>query len=184
MGRLNFKKKAFTLIEMLIVIGVIGLVLPAFFNIFFSLLQQQIKISALSQVKREGDFVLNTISNIIKNYAVSIHSGIPTDDNKIICSPPQSINNYYFRDRFGNYFRFYLQSDYIASTSPIITPPIIPLTTNKVQITNFNLSCYQSSVYSPPIITIDFKVDYNTTSSRPEDKASLRYQTQIKMKNY
>lgn len=182
----NNKSLSFTLIEMLIVIGVISLTLPAFFSIFFSLLRQQAKIYALSQVKREGDFALNTITNIIRNYGVSIHSSTPPDENnKINC--PQSgtqIINDYFLDKYGNYFRFYLESDHIASTSPIITPTTIPLTTNRVQVTNFNLACAQTSPFSPPIIKVNFTVTYNTGSTRPEDTASLNYQTQIKMKSY
>jgi type II secretory pathway pseudopilin PulG len=182
----NNKSLSFTLIEMLVVIGVISLTLPAFFGIFFSLLRQQGKIYALSQVKREGDFASSTITNIIRNYGISIHSSIPPDENnKINCpqSETQIINNY-FLDKYGNYFRFYLESDYIASTSPIIDPSTTRLTTDKVQITNFNLACTQTSPFSPPIIKLIFTVTYKTASNRPEDTASLTYQTQIKMKSY
>jgi type II secretory pathway pseudopilin PulG len=198
MGRIknNIQKSlSFTLIEMLVVIGVIGLTLPAFFSIFFSLLRQQGKIYALSQVKREGDFALNTITNIIRNYGVSIHSSIPNDSNKINCPATEtSILNYYLLDKYNSYFRFCKSStgnncdggdNYIASYSSKLTPQnTIPLTTNKVQVTNFNLACTQTSPFSPPIIKLIFTVTYKTASNRPEDTASLTYQTQIKMKSY
>jgi len=179
---------------MLVVIGVIGLTLPAFFSIFFSLLRQQAKIYALSQVKREGDFILNSINNTIKNYGVSIHSSTPpSDSNKINCLTPTPILGAFFLDRFGNYFRLCKSSagancdngdNFIASSSPILSPTLIPLNTAQIKITNFNLTCYQSSPFSPPIIKLIFTVTYKTASNRPEDTASLTYQTQIKMKSY
>jgi type II secretory pathway pseudopilin PulG len=197
MGRIknNIQKYlSFTLIEMLVVIGAIGLTLPALFGIFFSLLRQQAKIYALSQVKREGDFVLDTISNIIQNYAVSIHSSTPNDGNKIYCNTETSILNMYLLDRYNSNFRFCRSTtgnncdggdNYIASYSSKLTPQnTIPLNTNKVKITNFNLSCLQTSPFSPPIIKINFNVAYNTGSYRADDTASLTYQTQIKMKSY
>jgi len=196
MGRIKKQNQAFTLIEMLIVIGIIGLILPVFFNTFFIFLRQQAKIYALSQIKREGDFILNTLTNTIRNYAVSIHSSIPpNENNKINC--PQlgtlSILNNYFLDKYGNYFRFCRsstgsicdnQNNYIASYSSILSPSTIALNTNKVSITNFNLSCSQSSPFSPPVITVTFTISYGNNLSSPEETASLTYLTQIKMKSY
>jgi hypothetical protein len=179
---------------MLIIIGIISFVLPVFFNIFFSFLRQQSKIYALSQVKREGDYILNTITNTIRNYGISIHSTTPADEsNKIVCETEKSILNNYFLDKYGSYFRFCKSStgttcdgtdNYIASYSSKLNPNVIPLNTSKVKIANFSLSCLQSSIFSPPTIKISFVIEYNILSSRPENYASMNYQTQIKMKSY
>ncbi|PIY70331.1 hypothetical protein COY89_01780, partial [Candidatus Roizmanbacteria bacterium CG_4_10_14_0_8_um_filter_36_36] len=76
--RLLMKKwLAFTLIETVVVIGVIGLVLPVLFTILFVILQQQSKLNRLQQVKKNGDFVLSILEKTIKNRANSIYENTP-----------------------------------------------------------------------------------------------------------
>ena len=62
--------KGFTLIETIVVIAVIGLTLPVLFATILTLMRQQIKIYRLSQVKREGDYIINLMENTIRNRAV------------------------------------------------------------------------------------------------------------------
>lgn len=190
-------KKGFTFIEIVVVIGVIGLALPALFAIVFAILQQQTKIMRLSEVKRQGDNVLVMIQNTIRNYATEIYSDtgltIKECDSTINPHTSNTGSNFYLKDKYNNSIRFYLQtvgSDiFIASDSarPFSAPATTQqLTTNKVTITtptNF-ISCQRSATYSPPIITINFKVQYKTTSTRVEDTASLNYQTSIKLRSY
>lgn len=190
------KSKGFTLIEILVVIGTISLALPALFAIVYNILQQQAKIYRLTEVKRQGDFILNTMKNTIKNYAVSIHSLTttpPTSNNKICQWPSEQNFDGYFLDKFGSYFRFCRSSNgincnngnnYIASFSSVLSSNVTPLNNNKVKITDFFLTCYQTNPYSTPVISIRFTISYNTTSTRPEDKAQMTYQTKIKLRNY
>jgi len=77
-------KKSFTLIETIVVIAVIGLTLPVLFATILTLMRQQIKIYRLSQVKREGDYIINLMENTIRNRAVTVHSEQPTDNN-LVC---------------------------------------------------------------------------------------------------
>jgi type II secretory pathway pseudopilin PulG len=192
------RKKSFTLIEMIVVIATIGLVLPAVFAIVFTILQQQIKIQRLSIVKREGDYALSVMENTIRNYAKSIHSGIPDETNEIcksVNSTPQSFD--YFRDKYNNYFRFCRSrngtdcdgdGNFIASNSSIlINNPsyFIALNSEKTKITNFSIQCYRTNLYSPPVVNVSFTIEYNTTSTRPEERVtSLNYKTKIKLKSY
>ncbi len=181
---------AFTLIEMVVVLGVISFALPVLFAIIFTILQQQAKIIRLQEVKKQGDFVLSTMENTIRNYAISIHTSSPTSENEI-CKVPglgESANVMYFKDKAGTWFSYSLGSDKIASGSS--NPPNAggDLTTNKVKVSqngsNLFLSCVRKSAYSPAIISVNFKIEYNTVSTRPEETASLTYQTKIKLRNY
>jgi prepilin-type N-terminal cleavage/methylation domain len=74
------KKRAFTLIETLVVIAIIGLITPIVFTIIFIITREQMKTSRLILVKRQGDNILNNISFTIKNYAYSIYSASPPDE--------------------------------------------------------------------------------------------------------
>lgn len=192
------QKKSFTLIEMIVVIATIGLVLPALFAIVFSILQQQVKIQRLSIVKREGDYVLNIMENIIRNYGESIHSAIPPTESNKICQSSSLENASYLKDKFGNWFRFCLSDqtgdcnasnkNYIASNSSILNagnPGTTTLNSSQTKISNFNIQCYRTALYSPPVIDVSFIIEYNTTSSRAEEKVTpLTYQTKIKLKSY
>ena len=183
------QKKSFTLIEMIVVIATIGLVLPALFAIIFSILQQQVKIQRLSIVKREGDYVLNIMENIIRNYGESIHSAIPPTENNKICQSSSLENAPYLKDKFGNWFRFYLDtSNSISSESSVLnngSPGSVSLNSSQTKISYFNIQCYRTALYSPPVIDVSFIIEYNTTSSRAEEKVTpLTYQTKIKLKSY
>jgi len=200
MGIIKSQKlnKSFTLIEMIVVIATIGLVLPSIFAIIFSILQQQVKIQRLSLIKREGDYILNIMENVIRNYAESIHSAIPPTESNKICKSYSLETALYLKDKFGNWFRFCLSDqtgncnasykNYIASSSSILNngnSGVITLNSSQTKITNFNIKCYQTSLYSPPVINVSFMIEYNTSSSRPEEKVTpLTYQTKIKLKSY
>jgi len=182
------RKKSFTLIEMIVVIATIGLALPALFAIIFSILQQQVKIQRLSIVKREGDYVLNVMENTIRNYGESIHSATPPNESNKICQSSSLENASYFKDKFGNWFRFYLDTtNSISSESSVLnngSRGSVSLNSSKTKITNFSIQCYQTALYSPPVINISFTISYNTSSSRAEETASFNYQTKVKVRSY
>lgn len=177
-------KKAFTLIETIIVVAILGLVLPALFAIIFVILQEQSKIYRLSEVKRQGDYVLNVMENVIKNYAVQIYSDQAlTDANEKCASAASSYNSstsFYFKDEFRNWLRFYPNGGRIASESAVLTS--VDLTSAVVTVSSFSLTCNRSSLFSDPVISVSFTVSYNSSSTRPEDTASLKYQTNIKLR--
>jgi len=196
-------KKSFTLIEMIVVIATIGLVLPTLFAIIFSILQQQVKIQRLSIVKREGDYILNVMENAIKNYATKIYSDSSLSNDNEKCKDENSSysndgQNFYFKDKFGNWFRFCLSDqtgncnasdkNYIASNSSILnagSPGAVPLNSSQTKISNFSVQCYRTALYSPSVIDVSFIIEYNTTSSRAEEKVTpLNYQTKIKLRSY
>lgn len=179
----------FTLIEMLVVIGIIGITLPAVFAIIFAVIRQQARVYALKQVKREGDFVLSAMENVIRNEA----SGIFTDmalvnevcDRAALTFPASYTDddgdNFYFQDYQSNWFRYFKNvNNNIASESASTS---VNLTTPQVQIANFSLSCNRPAAFATPLITISFDVTFGDGQFQ-EDLATLHYQTQVEMKNF
>lgn len=183
-------KRGFTLIEMIVVIGVIGLALPVLFAIFFTILAQQVKIYRLSIVKREGDYVLNVIENIVRNNVRSLHSIPPTisnpDNNKVCVTAGSSYNYPYLQDKttLGTWSRFLLQGDKIASESSVPPNASRYLTTDKIKVTSFVLTCEGKGPYTSPVVNISFTLQYRTNSNRQEDIATLNYQTKVKLRVY
>lgn len=183
-------KKSFTLIETIVVIAVIGLTLPVLIGTIFILVRQQTKIIRLSQVKREGDYVINLMENTIRNRAVTIYKLPVLDDANIVCKGEivgSSWSNPYFLDEDKQFFSYKLNgTQQVASDSA--NPA--DLTSSKTVVSNFSISCSRNSIYSPASILLGFDICYNTgsgvcTSTRPEESTSiLHYQTRIKLRNY
>ena len=176
-------KKSFTLIETIVVIAVIGLILPVIFSIFFVLLQQQTKIYRLNTVKKEGDFVISLMESTIKNRAVNIYNSAVLNDANIVCkgeTPGDSYDNPYFLDDNNKFFSYKLNGTKIASDSA----NSVDLTSIYTKVSGFSISCTRNRIYSTPSVLVSFTIQYNTTSTRPEDTASLFYQTKIKLRNY
>lgn len=177
-------KKAFTIIEILIVTSMIGLMMPVIFTVMFVVIRQEARIFALTTVKTQGDFILNAMKLNIRNQAISVHNAYPGTSLNEICTTvsatPVVQNPLILRDRAGNSFYFSETAGAVASNSSVLAVPLT-LTNNKVQITGLSFSCNRPSLYSSPIITVSYTVNYITQTA--ESPASLPYRTRIKLRN-
>lgn len=191
-------KTGFTLIETLVVIAVIGITLPILISIILILMRQQLKIYRLSQVKKEGDYIITVMENTIRSRAVTIHSGQPSEAN-IVCSSTNyplsgTVDNLYFLDEDKHWFGYLFENNSIASKSANIeNPPNIltfPLTSSKILVdSTFSISCSRNKIFSPPSIMFSFDVCYDTgggvcDSTRPEEIATIHYQSRVKLRSF
>ncbi len=176
----------YTLIEMVVVIGVITIVLPALFSIIITILQQQSKIYQLQEIKRQGDNALTVMENLIRNRARTLSFSPNFDEANQICRSPQEetsgpYTSLYFKDDTGNYFQLYLNSAKITSQSAILNNIVnSDLTGSKIQVDSFSLSCVKRAEFSTPLISISFSLKYKDSS---QDSPSMTYQTKVKMRN-
>lgn len=185
----NMKKPGFTFVEILVVFSVVALVIPSIFAIIFAIFREQAKILRLSTAKREGDYVLNIISNVIRNRALSIHSGSPVDDTNEVCKEVESLSSssLYLRDVTGAWFGYSFSANKISSSSSVTAVPL-DLNSSNTYIDNFSIGCEKSAAYSYPSVSISFDICYKTlsgdcTSTRPEEISSLHYQSKIRLRN-
>lgn len=187
-------KKSFTLIEMLVVIAVVSLVVPAIFAIIFGIMRGETKVYRLSRVKEEGDFVLNTIANTVRNNALTLHSATPISDANTVCRDAGTSASLpiYFVDQEGQWFNFSSSANYIASDSANFADPL-NLNSSRTVVSNLTMSCDRDAVYSGATVSLSFDVCYYNASDtcpptvasiRPEEKAWLHYQTKIKLRNF
>jgi type II secretory pathway pseudopilin PulG len=184
---MNSMKKAFTYIELIIVIGILGMILPALFTIVFSVMQQQVKVMHLTEVKRQGDYLLSIMQNTIRNNAVSLHTDVPSSspDNEVCRGESTETAFTHFRDKTdtSQWFTYGIDAeDKLASDSSVLTAPAA-LTTGRVVVSDLSISCTKTNQFSNPIVNVEFVVSYDTASTRAEDIASLTYSTNIKLRN-
>jgi len=81
------RNSAFTLVEIIIVLAIIGVLLPIVFSILFTITRQQTKIYRLSEAKQQGDFVMAFMKSQIKDYGNKIYK----DDTEIFEACSDSI---------------------------------------------------------------------------------------------
>lgn len=183
-------KKAFTFIEVAVVIGVISIALPTLFAIFFLILQQQVKLLRLTEVKRQGTFLNDTLTTLVRNNAIGIYKA---DKTTQVCSYNSAavdksyINRLYFKDKQSNWFDFNATSQKIASNSSILNATT-DLTKNiKVLIdpASFTSQCSVTS-YATPIVIFSYDMCFNISGScgSAGDKVSLHFQPTVKLRNY
>ena len=174
-------KKGFTLIEVMVVIAVIAMVVPALFYMVFMILLQQVKIYRLSEAKRQGDFALTSITSNIRNAAVSTYDTANTTE---LCAGTGDISDIgKFRDQYDNWFNYVLVSGKISSGSSILNTTT-DLTKSNVTVTDLTLKCFKTASFSPSIVEVKFTITAGDVSARAEEKATLVYQTRVKLRNY
>lgn len=115
---LKIKKiKAFTIVEMLVVIGIVGLILPLFFSIVFTLLKQQVQISLLQRVKQAGDLASTQIQRVVRNSAQDINSLTCQSDPVLSPFVTGADTVLYFSDAYNNCFAYYVKDQALSSIS-------------------------------------------------------------------
>lgn len=181
-------KKGFSLIEMVIVVGVLGLVLPILFSIVFLIMQQQVRIYSLQEIKKQGDQAMLSMRSTMRQYAaiVADPTTIPYPTMTDICPvfptptvPPQ--NYIYLYDKDG--FRFYygMSGTSIASNSADNGIVDQLLTNSNVSISGLQFNCYRTNEFSPPIISVNYRV---TKAGSDPNPPHLDYATRFQLKSY
>lgn len=181
-------KRGFTFVEMLIVIAILGIALPALFSVLFVIVRQQNKIYRLSEVKRQGDYALNVIINTIRNHAAATYSDSSLT-TEVCSSAGESATLPYFQDKntATSYFRYSFSANKIASASSVAGASgdltggnIVADTTGGVAL----VTCERQGDFSPPTVFIRFTLCYESCSlTRPEDTASMNFSARVGLRN-
>jgi len=101
------RRWGFTIIEMITVVAIIGVTLPAVFAIIFNLLRLSLQLSQLQRVKEVGDYITNQITQTVRTNAVRIDSTCATGTLHLV---PSGTNYLLFRDRSDTCFGYSLIS--------------------------------------------------------------------------
>ena len=160
-------KKGFTIIELIVSMGIFSMLIPILFLVFFSTLTLYAQTSALQRIKNQGDYMRTTITNKIRNTA----TGVVVDCELIIsemgntpCFQSATGNIYFGYETDANgYVYYYENSNYPTVNSATITSMLLDASND----TDFplkartagNLVSYIEPANNNTVI-FDFTIDY------------------------
>lgn len=187
-------KKGYTLIELVVVIGILVVISSLVTGILYTTLRSTTKTTVTTNVSQNGSYALSTITNIITSSSevLNVYTGEPGDFSDCTDSPRGSSIELQRLD--GGVTTLVCTGD----TDPTGTGYIDSiashsadgasfdlLNTQEVKTTNnCSFTCKQSTVYDTPVIEISFSLIDKSISSFKEDEASADFDTSVVLRNY
>jgi len=194
------RKKGFSLLEIIVVLGVLALLLPTVFGVVYIIMQQQLRIYRLTETKKQGDLIMSYIKESISRSAV----GIVNDSGVAQCVTPgitysNSIGEFNltmddsstpdmfsFQQNAGQLL--FIQQTYMPLLAVYSDISISLNDSVRVQIENFVIECQKRSadlvhVNFFPVVGFEFDATFvDATPTAQEGVVSLHYQTKVKLR--
>jgi len=164
------KKNGFTLIEMMVVVGVLGIVAVVGSGAFFSILRGSTKTKTLQAVKQNGDYAMSVMERMIRS-ARSLIS--PTTDS--------IVSSITIKNPDGGETTFFC-----GGTPATIASNGASLLSNEVKVSDCNIFEVTRGQLEtkPAVVKINFNLSPTGTLNRPEEQAEVNFQTTISLRNY
>lgn len=161
------KKTGFTLVEILVTIGILGIIVVVASNLFFSLLKGSMKTKTLQTVKQNGTYAISVMERMIRN-ARGIETCTSAMKKIKITNPDMRTTE------------FDLTGPQIASNSGNF------LTSNEVKVESSKVNQFDCVPGNgkPAVVTIQFSLSQAALANRPEEEASVTFQTTVSLRNY
>ncbi|HRN69881.1 MAG TPA: prepilin-type N-terminal cleavage/methylation domain-containing protein [Candidatus Woesebacteria bacterium] len=143
-------KKAFTLIEMLIVLTVTAILIPTVFSIVIVIMRQQVRIYKVVETRRQGDYILTFIKEklVRSSQMLDFSTGNPlctaANSNSAVYSESNGGSNIAFLDNQDVQYRIFAQTASGVTNLMYASPATasgITINNNLVQVTDFSLQC-------------------------------------------
>ncbi|MFO0703552.1 MAG: type II secretion system protein [Patescibacteria group bacterium] len=172
--------KAFTLVEIIIVVAIMGVALQVLTGILFTIMRQQSAVIRFSNVKKEGDQVMERMKSEIYKRTINItdSAGVP-----VCVTSSESAANMttgYFVDSTPISFRFSQSGNYIVYRNNGVNSN---LNTSKTSISGLTVQCKRLGTYSNRLIMVSFTIQSSVVALASEGNPTLRYNTLIMLKN-
>jgi len=164
-------KSGFTLIETLVVIGILAIIVVVGSSSFFSILKGSTKTKTATLVKQNGDYAMNVMTRMIRN-AKGIVGFVPENypGPEITIDNPDGETTIFLCDSNDD--------GSLASNSA-------SLMSSQVKVSDcssvFNIQ-YDEEGLEPDVVTIDFTLSTGDLG-RPEEEASMRFKTTVILRN-
>ena len=171
------KKNGFTLIEIMVVVVILGVLAVVGSGAFFSILRGSVKTRMLQTVKQNGDYAISVMERMVRN-ARRIEE---IDGQHIKIKNPDG-GTTTFRCCGGS------PNFLIASESGTLTCESARLTSSEVKVENcgsvFTLVDLGQPEIRPAVVKINFNLSPEVSSTRPEEQATVNFQTTVTLRNY
>lgn len=160
-----FKKNGFTLIELIVVTGILLIVGGISSGLLFSILKGSFKAAVIKETKQNGEYALSVMERAIRN-AVSVtpcENGVPSDYLTVTKGD-------------GSTIEFSFSSDNIASSGA-------NLISEGFKVSSYKFEC-ESEGGKPIQVKIEFTLEKSLTNIRAEEKTAISFQTKVRLRNY
>jgi prepilin-type N-terminal cleavage/methylation domain-containing protein len=169
------KNKGFTLVEILVSIGLLAIVATVGSNMFFTTFRSSAKTKALTTVKQNGDYALSIMERTIRGAEEVIEN---SDGD--ICE--QSMNKVKLKNLDGSEIEFACLDEgtatgYIASDSS-------RLVSTEVKLDACSFGCSSEGEFYPQAVNIDFTLSQAADEVRLEERASAEFETTVTTRNF
>jgi len=163
--------KGFTLIEILFVMGGLGIIAVIGSGMFFSILRGSTKTKTLQLVKQNGDYAISVMERMIRN-ARSLVS--PSTDG--------TVDSITIKNSDGGTTTFSCEG-----APATISSNSSSLLSNEVKVSSdcsiFEVTVGEAGI-KPGVIKINFSLSQSRTTTRPEEQAVVNFQTTVSLRNY
>jgi prepilin-type N-terminal cleavage/methylation domain-containing protein len=185
--------KGFTLIEILIVLGILVVVGSLITSIFYSSLRGTVKTNTATVLKQNGAYGLNRLTTVIR---YGSFEGISPDNTagsySTTCSSSGTPGSYLkIRSNDSSNSLSVIaccpnNNIYINGNGACSAPEqLFDTTSSGVRLISCQFTCRQASAINIPVIGIDFFLSqYNITPGFEESTASQRFQTSVSLRNW
>jgi prepilin-type N-terminal cleavage/methylation domain-containing protein len=171
-------QKGFTLIEILVVVGLLGIIMVTVTNIFFSGLKAKRKTDSINVIKQSGSYAMGVMSKMIKNATEATCSA---DQKSItITNYDETTTTFWYEGSHGCSSQ--VESKRIALDSSVDADDTC-LTADNLYLSDYSFSCNDDSIGNPPTVTINFTLS-NGTLSDIIGYASEHFTTTVSLRNY
>jgi len=165
------KEKGFTLVEILAAVGILGIIAVIGSGMFFSILRGSTKTKTLQLVKQNGDYAISVMERMIRNARALIS---PTSDGQV--------NSITIQNPDGGTTTFSCEG--VPAT---ISSNSASLLSSEVKVSSdcniFEVTVGQAGI-KPGAIKINFSLSQSRATARPEEQASVNFQTTVSLRNY
>lgn len=160
-------KKGTSIIELVVVIGLISLLSLAMSAIMLTTIVSSNRVRRLTQIKQAGDIALNQVQTLIRN---SRQIGACSSDNNILTTinPDGGVTDIMLEDDLG--------VNRLASNSGIYVTP------SNLTISNFDITCEPNDT-EPVLIKISFDMTQTSSSGNSREDASIHFETTTGIRN-
>jgi len=170
-------KNGFTLIELIVVIGVLGVVSIIFLSTIVNTLRGTNKANITGTVRQNGNYALGQIARTIRTAATVTTPSLPCNAS----SSPTSSTTLSVVSASGS------SATYVCTASPsanIMFNGNPLLDANSVTVTNCTFTCSQESSSDNPVVTIDFTLQGVSASKFAEQVVPpIEFKTSVILQN-
>lgn len=177
----------FTLVEVIVVISTLAFILPIITIILFMVLRQQLAITRMTEVKRQGDLSSTLIQNTLERDVEKIYD---ISNNEICTGAVVTATNVsYFVDAKSNKISFVVTNGVlikrIINTTGVITDsPMTNVQKVTIEEPSLSIKCIRSRLFTKPLVQVSFSIIPSGNIIADEQNAArLYYSTKTIIQN-